>query len=301
MNGARLILSLLLVALPAAALPAVRRTRRPRAWALVLAASLGAGFVLFEASLIHASLPLGFTLLGLERLAAACRSLGGHLFGDPTAFGAFAGLLAIVIGGQAIRGVVGTLRANSTLRREAAARVATPVGGHSAVFLPMRTRWAVALPGDTPQVVLSSDLAGKLERHELKAVVRHEVAHLEHHHVRFLLLGAAVNSGMWFLPWRARANNALRLALERWADELASARSGEARADVSSAVRKLASLAPSALAAYRIRALEGPRDNKPGREWAWPTAASATVPLAIGLAVTLVLHLSQVISVAGGG
>lgn len=299
MNGARLFLSLVLVALPAAAFPAVRRTLRPRAWAFLLATSLGAGFVLFEASLIHAALPLGFTLLGLDGLAAACRSLGGHLFGDSAPFGAFAGLLAVGIGAQALRGAVVTLRANSALRREVAGRRPTPVAGHPAVFLPMRHRWAVAIPGATPRVVLSSALINTLKRHELDAVVHHEVAHLEHHHVRFLLLGAAVNSGMWFLPWRGRANDALRLALERWADELASAQSGEARAHVRSAVSKLASLAPSALAGYRVRALERPAEQ--GREWAWPTAASATVPLALGLSVTLVLHLSQVIELAGGG
>lgn len=302
MNGARLLLSLLLVALPAAALPAVRRTRRPRPWALIVSVSLGAGFVLFEASLIHAALPLGLTLLGLDRLAEVCRALGGHLFGDPAPFSAFAGLLAVLIGGRAVRGALLTVRANSKLRRDAAEENATPIAGTPSVVLPLRHRWAVAIPGGTPQIVLSSTLVKSLDRQELDAVVRHEVAHLEHHHVRFLLLGAAVNSGLWFLPWRRRANTALRLALERWADESASARSDEARAHVRSALSKLASLAPSTLASYRIKALEpfGP-DRVAGREWAWPTAASATVPLAFALAVTLILHLRQVITIAGTG
>lgn len=302
MNGVRLALSLLLVALPAIALPIVRRTQHPRAWAIILATSLGAGFVLLEASLIHAALPLGFTMLGLHSLAEACRTLGGHLFGDPVPFSAFSGLLAIVIAVMAIRGAAHTVRLNSELRRNTAGVLATPMAGQLAAFLPLRNHWAVAIPGGTPQIVLSSSLSGKLERKELDAVVQHEIAHLEHHHVRFLLLGAAVNSGLSFLPWTRRADTALRLTLERWADELASGRSQEARAHVRSAVRKLSSLAPSALASDRIKALERRlADQAPGRDWAWPTAASATIPLALALAVTLVLHLSRVIQVAGVG
>lgn len=301
MNGARLILSLLLVSLPAVALPAVRRTRHPKAWALVLATSLGAGFVLVEASLIHAALPLAFTMLGLEGLAEACRTLGGHLFGDSAPFGAFAGLLAAIIGIRAFRGAATTVRTNSELRRNAQAILSTPIAGHHAVFLPLRNSWAVALPGGSPQVVLSSSLVGALEGQELDAVMHHEMAHLDHHHVHFLLLGTAVTSGLGFLPWTKRANTALRLALERWADDLASARSSEARAHVRSAVAKLASLAPSALAIYRIKALERPSIQAPDREWAWPTVASATVPLALALFVTLVLHLNQVIAISGTG
>lgn len=298
MNGVRLVLSLLLVALPAMALPAVRRTRRPQAWAVVLALSLGAGFVLFEAALIHAGLPLGFTLLGLHELAAACRAMGGHLFGDPAPFSAVSGFLAAVIGTQGVRGATMTIRANSKLRRSAARGHPTPVAGQLAVFLPLRNRWAVAIPGGGPHIVLSSALVDTLERRELDAVVHHEMAHLEHHHVRFLLLGAAVTSGLWFLPWTRRAREALHLALERWADETASARSREARAHVRSALNKLASLAPSRLAGDRVRALEANAIVSP--EWGWPTVASATVPLAVALAVTLVIHLSQVIALAGG-
>lgn len=301
MNGARLALSLLLVALPAIALPAVRRSRRPQAWALVIAVSLGAGFVLIEASLIHAALPLVFTTLGMEGLAEACRTLGGHIFGDPVPFGIVAGLMALVIAVRASRGTTLTVRAQSELRRSAARGPSTPFGGQRAVFLPLRHRWAAAIPGSTPQIVLSSSLKGELDTQELHAVVQHEIAHLEHHHIRFLLLGAAVRSGLWFLPWMERATTALRLALERAADEYASARSGEVRDHIRSAVTKLASLAPSALAGYRIRALETGADQRHRREWAWPTAASATIPLALALAATLVVHLLRVTALAGGG
>lgn len=299
MNGVRLVLSLFLVGLPAILLPAVRRTRRPRAWAVVLSVFLGAGFVLVELSLIHAALPLGFTLLGLHSLAEACRSLGGHLLGDPAPFGAFAGLLAVAIGVNAFGGVLRSLRAAAELRRGVSGGFVTAVGGHSASFLPLGQRWAVAVPGGSPPVLLSNSLAEELEYRELTAVVRHEMAHLQHHHVRFLLLAAAVGEGLRFLPWSRRAVTSLRLALERWADESASARSSEARADVRSALRKLISISPSALARDRLTALEEAR-HEGGREheWGWPTAVSAMIPLVLGLTVTLVVHLTQVIQVA---
>ena len=301
MNGIRLALSLLLVVLPAAALPAVQKTRRPRAWAIVMAISLGAGFVLLEASLIHAALPLVFGLMGLHDLADACRRLGGHLFGGSPLFSALAGVTSLLIIQSAARGVIRSVRMNSALRRGAVGGVEAAVAGHKAVLMPLSRAWAVALPGGLPQVLLSTSLVGTLEHRELDAVVRHEMAHLRHHHVRFLLLGTAVSSGLRFLPWSGRAMTSLRLALEEWADE-ASAPTFEDRANVRSALRKLASMTPSALAGYRLNALEE-RDyvQRTGHEWGWPTAASATIPLVLGLTFTLVTHLVQVIEMAGAG
>lgn len=301
MNGARLILSLVLAAFPAAALTAVRRTRRPRTWAVVIAASLGASFVLFEISLIHASLPLIFGGIGLHALSEACRKLGGHLFGGTPIFGAVAGVSAVLIAVNAQRGLTRTLRATSKLRETLGYGSGGAVGGLKAVFLPMGRTWAVALPGASPQVVLSTSLRGKLETGELDAVARHEAAHLQHHHARFLLLGAAVTGGLRFLPWMRRAMTSLRLALERWADEVASEKSQTDRESVRSALRKLASMTPSAMAGYRLDALETVREGHTTHEWGWSTAATAMVPLALGLTVSLVIHISQLVAMTAGG
>lgn len=267
---------------------------------MVLAVSLGAGFVLVEASLIHSSLPLAFEIVGLDRLASACRALGGHLFGGAPIFSALAGGLALAIGVNALRGVVHSLRANSELQKGAAGGVVATIGEQTAVFLPLRRSLAVAVPGGSPRVLLSTALAGTLESSELDAVVRHEIAHLQYHHVRFLLLGKAVSQGLPFLPWSGRAFTSLRLALERWADESAAARSIEDRAHVRSALRKLASIAPSLLASDRLAALAEDRAHAAiQHEWSWTTAVSAAIPLVLGL--TLVFHLVQVVGVAGWG
>lgn len=303
MNAFRLVMSLLLVALPAAALPLVRKTRKPKWWAIVLTASLGAGFVLIEASLVHASLPAIFALMGMEELAAACRALGGHLFGATPLFAAIALVVAISSAIKAVLGGLDTLRIHASLRRGAARADRTAIGGHETALMPMSSRWALALPGRSPQILISDNLAATLQAPELSAVVRHEAAHLRHHHIRFLLLGTVVGSGLWFLPWIRRATRALTLTLERWADDEASAGSSERRDQVRSALRKLAQLAPSALASDRITALENDTDRQGVAVLSWSAAASAVIPLALLLALTLIHHLMQVIeaaSLAGG-
>lgn len=300
MNATRLLLSVLLVALPALALPMVRTTHRPRAWSHVLVVSLGAGFVLVVVSLIHESLPLVLTMLGLPHLAAACHALGGHLFGGSPPLNAVAGLLAVSVCWGSAQGVAATVRVNATLRRGSKQAVAAKVTGDRTVIVPMSRSWAVAVPGDIPLVAISPDTIDTLERPELNAVVRHELAHLEHHHAGFLLLGVAATEGLWFIPWRRRAATTLRLALERWADESSTARSSEERKYVHSALRKLTAIAPSALARYRITALERPVES--GRhEWGWPTVAIAVIPLVAALSVTLVTHLIRIIRIAGLG
>lgn len=301
MNGVRLVLSLLLVVFPATTLPAVRATRHPRAWAHVLTISLGSGFVLVVASLTHATLPLVFATVGLTHLAAACRALGGHLFHGAAWFSLIAGgTTALVLGGAA-RGVRAAVGVNNGLIRSARLASTTSVGGQQATLLPMSQPWAAAVPGSAPGVVVSPALISSLGHDELDAVIRHEMAHLEHHHARFLFLGVAVTRGLWFLPFIGRSATALRLSLERWADESASRGSMESRSSVSSALRKLATVAPSLSAGDRIRALESTEAMSQRHEWGWPTAISALVPLAMALVVTLVVHLSHVLELAGGG
>lgn len=298
MNATRLVTSLLLVALPAVVFPVVRRTGKPKWWAVFLATSLGAGFVLVEASLIHAALPAVFALLGLDQLAAACRVLGGHLFGATPAFAVIALVMAVLSGVKALSAARGTLQMHSSLRHGAAGANRTTIGGYETVLMPLRSQWAFALPGPSPQILISDTLASTLEAPELSALVRHEAAHLRHHHLRFLLLGRMVGSGLWFLPWARPATRSLMLALERWADDDASSASYEGREHVQSALRKLAQLAPSALAGDRIAALTGRADQRAPAVLSWSVGMSAVVPVAIALAFTLVHHLLQVFEVA---
>jgi len=296
-NGVRLGLSLMLIVFPALVLPMVRRTRHPGAWAVVTVFTIGTGFVLLEAGLIHAALPLVFSLLGADELAAACRRLGGHLFGASPAFGAVAGLLSSTVAVRTVIAINATVRANARLREGAVHGIQTAVAGHSAVLLPMRDRIAVAIPGSSPSILLSESLVTDLRFVELIAVVRHEMAHLRRHHQRFLLVGTGVGYGLWFIPWVPRAITALRLALERWADEESAAGPSE-RKHVQSALHKLGT-AMSPLIHDRLRALDPPRaETTVAPVWGWSVSVSAIVPLGLALAATLVLHLTEVIQTA---
>lgn len=297
MNGVRLVLALTLVTLPALALPLIRRGRRPGAWAVVTVFSIGAGFVILMAGMIHAALPLVFALVGADGLAAACRRLGGHLFGASPVFGAGAGLLALTMAVRAMIGVSASVQVNARLRKGAVQGIPTAIAGHKAVFLPIRERIAVAIPGPSPLVLLSQSLVEDLRKAELIAVVRHEMAHLRRHHQRFLLVGIGVGYGLWFIPWVPRAITALRLALERWADE-DSATSPWERKHVRSALHKLGN-ATSDPIHDRLKALDPLRPpTMSSPMMGWSIAMSAVVPLGLALAATLVLHLTRVMQAA---
>jgi hypothetical protein len=110
-------------------------------------------------------------------------------------------------------------------------------------------------------------------------------------------VGTGVGHGLWFIPSVPRAITALRLALERWADEESASTASE-REHVRSALRKLGT-AGSTLIEDRLNALTRPRaEIKDSPAWGWSVAVSAIVPLGLALAATLLFHLSQVIQTA---
>jgi hypothetical protein len=123
---------------------------------------------------------------------------------------------------------------------------------------------AYAVPGRPAQVVVSDGLLAGLDPEEAEAVLRHERAHLRHRHHDALALAGDVEARLgWFPPARASAA-ALRLAVERWADEDAGATSASARPAVRTALLKTVGLVPaSPVAAFtdactvaaRVRAL----------------------------------------------
>jgi hypothetical protein len=258
--------------------------------------SLGTGFVLVEAGLIHSTLPHLFSVLGAESLAEACRHLGGHLFGGSSWFGLLAGFLTITVAVRTLSAVRHTTRAYSGLRRHGGDLTETRFAGENTVLAPISKRTAVAVPGRSPYVLLSLPLVADLHSDELAAVIRHEAAHLRNHHERFLLVGTVVGYSLWFVPWASRAAATLRLALERWADEEAASGPSQ-REQVRSALRKLGS---SPLTFDRLRALDGPQAVTPAPRAAGWSVASAIIPLGLALFVTLVLHLMQVFRMASG-
>lgn len=116
-------------------------------------------------------------------------------------------------------------------------------GGVDVVTLPCAEPLAYAIPGPPDQIAVTEGLASVLDEDELSAVVRHERSHLRWRHHRVLALGGDIEARFgWFGPAR-RSVGALRLAVERWADEDAGVGSAQARPAVRRALVKSVALA----------------------------------------------------------
>jgi Zn-dependent protease with chaperone function len=101
---------------------------------------------------------------------------------------------------------------------------------------------AVAVPGRHGGVLLSRGLLRDLTAAELHVVLEHETSHLRHRHHRYLAAGALAAA---VLPPVRPLDRALRLAVERWADEDAAEASGD-RALVARTLAKVALAQPPA-------------------------------------------------------
>lgn len=231
-----------LLVVPALARPLGRRLP-PSEWAKACAGLLALGWVVVEASLVLQAAPTLLRVAGLERLAELCEhALGPVAPGGP--------LVAVAAAGVAT--AVALLAARSVLAARHRQRLGTvepgvgwhaTLGGHELVVLPSGDPVAFSTAGRPGQVVLSDGLVAALSDPELAAVLRHEVAHVQHRHQRYLLLARAVERSLGLLPGVRGAAAALRCALERWADEEAADGDATSRASVHAALLRLAELA----------------------------------------------------------
>jgi beta-lactamase regulating signal transducer with metallopeptidase domain len=86
------------------------------------------------------------------------------------------------------------------------------------VVVPTDRLLAFGVPGRSPQVVISAGLTRRLERDELEAVVVHEAAHLRLRHATVLSILLGIEAGFSVIPFVGRSIEAVRAALEVWAD-----------------------------------------------------------------------------------
>lgn len=227
-----------LLGLPACARPLGRRLP-PAEWARACAGLLAAGAIVVEAGLAIQAAPTLLRTAGLEDIADLCEHVapGGPAVGIAAA--AAAGVIALLAGRAALR----VRRRHRTARVEPEIGWHGHLGGHRLVVLPSEELVAFSTAGRSGQVVMSRGLITALSDDELAAVVRHEVAHVQHRHQRYLMLARVVERSLGLLPLVRRGVTALRCAVERWADEEAAGPRSSGRASVHAALLRVAELA----------------------------------------------------------
>ena len=253
------------------ALPAIaRRLGRhldPAEWARLCAGLLGCGAAVFQFALVLMAMPMVARAAGFPELAHVCERMLGVMAPGAGPVGWAAAAVAVILTLLAVRGAWQARRTQRQFRIEPELGEHRPYGCHELVVLPIDSLIALSVGACPGQIVVSRGLVDTLPPAELAAVVRHEAAHLDHGHHRFLLLAAAVEAAFGRFPLVRRSVVALRTALERWADEDAAGAHETGRSTVRSALVGLAlAVVDPAVAAFngvddvveRLDALEAP-------------------------------------------
>jgi hypothetical protein len=224
-----LLVGVALLALPGLVRPLGRRLA-PSEWARLCAAGLGGGAALLELTLLLYAAPTVLRAAGAPLLASVCERMLGPLVPGGEAAGWAAAAAAATLFALAVVGARRAVRERRTLWCESGLGQHHDYGTHELVVLPTPELVAVSVPGvPRGQVVVSEGLVDALEPGELDAVLRHEGAHLDHGHDRYLLLATTLEHTFAFFPPLRRSTAALRVTLERWADEEAAGPTAESR------------------------------------------------------------------------
>jgi hypothetical protein len=283
-----LVAALALLALPGAAWRIGRRLQ-PSEWSWFCVATLLAGVVMLEVSLVLYAMPTTLRALGVHHLADMCERAigavlpGGAVLGWPAAALALVFPVRLGLAARRIRRLQAGIHIEPCLGQH------RPVGGYELVVLPTDDVLAFSVRGTTSQVVISRGLVQTLSPEEVAAVVRHEAAHLDHQHQRLLLLAGSVERALP-LGWMVgRSAAALRTGLERWADELAAGHGGSSRIVLRRALVRVCEVlvAPRLVPAFsaaetvteRIEALstDPPRPSRRRRAAAYAPALAITI------------------------
>lgn len=214
--------SLLLLLGPAAIRPWGSRMD-PLRWARLVRLSLFTGATGIFVSLFSLGLPEVLRAFGVERLARLCDRLLGHVphVGPLPGWVALAGAAWMAV--VALRSTTSTARVVRDLRVERHLGRHHDLDGYDLAVLPTETHLAYSLAGRPGQVVVSRGTVAALSELELDTVVLHEKAHLDCDHGRVLRRLAVVRRIYAWIPGVSAAIAAARAAIEREADERATA------------------------------------------------------------------------------
>jgi Zn-dependent protease with chaperone function len=284
-----MIVVLLLSGIGLLATPALSRSagRRlcPSEWARVATIAFIGGAVLIDVALAGLAIPAVLALVGWSGLVRVCSEVMWHL--APTALthvGWATAALAGFIAWRAFRSWRQLRSVRDVAHSPVPSQWLRAAPAYELVVLPSPELVAFSVAGICPRVVVSQGIASALSPEELGVVVRHEEAHLAHHHDRYLTATALVEGALGFLPLVRTSAKQVRLALERWADEAAADGEPAMREATRSALLRIAEAETAGpLAAFgaadtvleRVDALERPvvTSGLAARAAVWTTAA----------------------------
>lgn len=232
---AMIVFGLVLVSIPGLCHRAGRRLRSSE-WARLSIVGLVAGAIVFEFGLVLLATPTVLRAVGVEAFAAACSRVVGPLipFGDLG--GWISASMAVLTALLAVREVRRTSHAESVAWIEPCVGEHRHDGaGFELVVLPVEASLAYSVSSPTPQIVVSSGFAARLNADEFEVVLAHERAHLRLGHHRRLCAGAIAGASVAWWPPAWRSHRVARIAHERWADD-------EATGDDATRRRRLASV-----------------------------------------------------------
>lgn len=289
----------------------IGRRLPPREWSWLCGIGLGGGLALIEAATTLRAAPPLLTAVGVPGLAAACSRVMGPLLGGGPLVTWGAGAVAAALPVRAAMVWRRTARGRRRVAAELWLGERAVIAGYDVVVLPVGRPAAISFAASGEKfIVVSTGLLGVLDERQVEAVLAHEVAHLRHRHQRLLAIAAVAEGVAGWLRPAARSAAALRLAVERAADEDAAAAAGPGgRQAVRDSLVALANAAPAgdvaafadaATVAARIHAMDAP---PPPVTPVWHTllyAPGAAAGLAVGAAMaTWGGHLQTVVAMAG--
>ena len=208
---------LLLVGLVSVALPGVRLRvvdPEPRWFVRLTVVALLLGLACLGMALV-----LSMTIGALYAMTGASDSPGVHLAPEGGVGAVVAAGLLAVFASRAVSICVRARERNRCARAEGWLGEHRPDGSHDLVVLPIDRPVAYSVSGRCPQIVISQGLRQSLDDDVLEFVIGHERAHLRARHRRALVLATVVEGLLPSVPWATRSAAALRIAVERAADE----------------------------------------------------------------------------------
>ena len=208
-------------------------------------------------SSIVAALVLSIAVGGLHVVAGSeLATFGGHLAPGGIVVSAASGLALVLLAARLATLVKRARRGRRAAYADQWLGSHHDRGDHELVVLPTSATLAYSVRGPRPQVVISQGLQDEVGSELLAFVVDHERAHLRGRHRVHLLVAVWIDALFGWIPAVARSTLALRLTVERAADEEAAGVDPDHRLRVSSAMRALAvtGLAGCASEAVQYRA-----------------------------------------------